>query len=404
MSLKLPRRLFLTCTLPPCILLSSMAAAETELTGTAALEYRYFTQEPLFTEQDNSQPSFYIEPEIYHSWNKDLDSITFKAFYRQDQQDNERSHGDIRELMWLHVGDDWELRTGIGFVYWGQTESLRVVDVISQTDSVEAIDGEDKLGQAMVNLTLIRDWGNLDLFILPGFRERTFPGRDGRLRPELIISQDDALYESGAGQEHVDFAVRWTHTLGDFEFGLSYFDGTSRDPSFVPDLVGDELQLRPYYAQMQQLGLDFLFVKDDWLYKFEGIYRDTNAQQNYFAMVAGFEYTTVGVLDSVWDIGWLMEYQYDDRDELATTPGQNDLMLGSRLVFNDVDGTEILLGLVQDLDNSSSRSGFIEASSRIDDHWKWRLETWLFSSDTKTDITYGIRKDDYVQLSLEYYF
>jgi len=404
MRIKPHLALLFTCMLLPCLLTSRIVEASTEVSGTAAIEYRYFMQDPLFTQQDYSQLSFYLEPEIYRSWNNDLDSITFKVFYRKDQQDDERSHADIRELMWLHVGDDWELRTGIGYVYWGQTESLRVVDIINQTDSVEAIDGEDKLGQAMINLTLIRDWGNLDLFILPGFRERSFPGRKGRLRPGFVIEQNKALYESSAGKDHVDFASRWTHTLGDWEVGLSYFNGTSRDPSFVPSLVENETKLTPFYRQMQQVGLDMVVVKGDWLYKFEGVYRATNKEDNYFAMIAGFEYTTIGVLDSVWDIGWLMEYQFDDRDTLATKPGQNDLMLGSRLVFNDVNGTEILMGLVQDLDNSSTRTGFIEASSRINDNWKWRLETWLFSVADATDLTYDIRQDDYVQLNLEYYF
>ena len=35
----------------------------------------------------------------------------------------------------------------------------------NQTDGVEDIDSEDKLGQPMVNLTLERDWGALDLYV-----------------------------------------------------------------------------------------------------------------------------------------------------------------------------------------------------------------------------------------------
>jgi hypothetical protein len=53
---------------------------------------------------------------------------------------------------------------------------------------VENADTEDKLGQPMVQLTLTRDWGTVDFFLMSGSRERTFAGSDGRLRPPLPIS------------------------------------------------------------------------------------------------------------------------------------------------------------------------------------------------------------------------
>ncbi|AGP77395.1 hypothetical protein I633_06080 [Alteromonas mediterranea 615] len=384
-------------------LLPFITAADTQITVKAAIEQRSFFQDPLYSGQYNSQLSAFIEPEIYHSWNDETDSIPFKPFYRWDQRDSERSHGDIRELMWLHVGEDWELRTGIGIIYWGQAESLHLVDVINQTDLVEALDGEDKLGQPMVNLTLIRDWGNLDLFVLPGFRERTFPGLKGRFRPEFEINQDNAIYESSAEDRHIDYAMRWSHTLDAWDIGLSYFNGTARDPSFVANSVNNKISLTPYYGQMEQLGIDLLMAIDDWLYKFEGIYRDVSQQQSYFSGVAGFEYTSVGIFDTVWDLGWLLEYQYDN-DHNTKPVDKNALMLGTRLALNDINGSEVLLGYVQDLDYAASHTGFIEASSRINDNWKWRIDAWFLASNNMQDIIYNIRQDDYIQISLEYYF
>ncbi|MGB0835057.1 MAG: hypothetical protein ACPGR2_11100 [Psychrobium sp.] len=391
-------------------LLSVSSIAETQVSVKAAADYRVYTQDALYPQQVDKQLSMFIEPEIYHSWNDDLDSITFKPFYRWDNEDDERSHGDIRELMWLHVGDDWELRTGIGSVFWGQTESAHLVDIINQTDAVEAVDGEDKLGQPMINLTLVREWGNLDLFVLPGFRERTFAGEKGRLRTPLVIDTDNAMYQSSDEEHHLDFAARWSHSIDIWELGVSYFDGTSRDADMLLSIDNGIGTLRPYYRQMNQVGLDALAVVDSWILKFEGISRrydrDNNglAPQNYFAMTTGFEYTSVGVFESVWDIGWLMEYQFDDRDDSTLAIGQNDLMLGSRLVLNDVNGTEVLFGLVQDLDHSNTRSGFVEASSRINDNWKWRVDARIFSTDEPSNLLYGLRNDDNIEVSLEYYF
>ena len=383
--------------------LPAFVFADIEYTGTAAVEQRYFFQDALYPQQERANLSVYFAPELYTSFNDGNDSLLFKGFYRFDQQDAQRTHGDIRELLWTHSGDEWEVQTGIGKVFWGQTESLHLVDIINQTDAVEAIDGEDKLGQPMIALSLFKDWGNTTVFVLPYFRERTFSGSDGRFRAGLPVDTDNPLFESEDEEKNLDWAIRWQHTLGDWEVGLSYFDGTSREPDFVFSSDSEEPSLRPFYPQIQQAGIDILAFLGGWTIKFEGIQRKV-LEQNYSAFVGGFEYSFVGLFDSVYDVSWLLEYQYDDRENLTNVIAQNDLMVGTRLVLNDIDGTEILAGIVQDLDFSSVRSGFIEASSRINDNWKWRVDAWLFSSDEPSDPSYLLRRDDYVQLSLEYYF
>ena len=50
----------------------------------------------------------------------------------------------------------------------------------------------------------------------------------------------------------------------------------------------------------------------------------------------------------IWGI--LMEYQYDEREDNFFAPAQNDLMVGLRWVLNDQDSTEVLFGVVQDLE------------------------------------------------------
>ncbi|MDA7657788.1 hypothetical protein N8737_03705, partial [Verrucomicrobia bacterium] len=108
-------------------------------------------------------------------------------FGRYDGADSERSHVDLREFHIQRIADQWEWRVGVSKVFWGVTESQHLVDVINQTDLVENVDGEDKLGQPMVNLSWISDQaGVIDLFYLPYFRERTFPGRGGAFTMESL--------------------------------------------------------------------------------------------------------------------------------------------------------------------------------------------------------------------------
>ncbi len=373
--------------------------------GFVALESRLFAQEALFPGQSGTQSSFVLQPEYYKKWDGGKQSFTFVPFYRYDQRDPERTHFDVREFTWLGVGKRHEWRVGIRKVFWGVTESQHLVDIINQTDLVENPDGEDKLGQPMINLALIRDWGTLDLFVLPGFRERTFPGSKGRLRLPLLIDTSQTRYESDQKWRRVDLAARWSHTLGDWDIGLSHFAGTSREPLLSPVLnsLGFPVALAPYYPLINQSGLDLQYAAGSWVWKLEAIYRSGFGPKSYAASTAGLEYTLSGVFGTGMDLGLLAEYLYDERGKQATTPFQDDVFAGMRLGFNDVQSTEMLMGVIFDR-TTSGRFYNIEASRRLGSNWKLNLEARAYAGLPPTDILYGLHKDDYFQLELARYF
>ena len=330
-------------------------------------------------------------------------------FARLDSMDDERTHYDIRALSITQVAEKFELRAGIKKVFWGVTESVHLVDIINQTDGVESLDGEEKLGQPMVNLSVPRAWGTIDLFVLPYFRERTFPGEDGRLRTVLPVDRDKTQYESDDKQRHIDYALRYIHTIGDWDIGLSYFQGTSRDPTFISGTnAGNQSILIPVYEQIKQTGLDAQLVSGAWLWKLETIYRTglknaVTGDQDYLAAAGGFEYTLVGVAESPLDIGIIAEYLYDDRGQQATTPFEDDVFLGLRFNPNDMAGSEALLGVIQDT-SRDDRMISLEASRRITGNWKVNLEGYWFINTTEKDLLYGLRDDDYLQLEFVRYF
>ena len=188
------------------LLLQTVQAGE--WSGYGGLEIRYFPQQAGDPAQDyDTGFSLVFEPEYYHEWDAGNQSIAFVPHLRLDQRDSARSHFDVRELTYLKAAAGWEFRVGIRKVFWGVTEFQHLVDIINQTDLVENPDMEDKLGQPMVNLALIRDWGTVDFFVLPWFRERNFPGREGRLRTQPVVADDRSRFASGAKERHVDFAL-----------------------------------------------------------------------------------------------------------------------------------------------------------------------------------------------------
>ncbi|MBZ9613496.1 type IV pilus assembly protein FimV [Rheinheimera maricola] len=363
------------------------------------LQQRYYPQSGL-----QQQASKHSSAELTAEWAWQSDNrahqVVLQPFVRWDQRDNERNLIDLRQAYWQYAGSGFDIKAGVDIVFWGVTESQHLVDVINQTDLVASVDGEAKLGQPMLNWNLYGDGGTFSLYLLPYFRERTFAGIDGRLRLPLPVDTTHPLYESAQQQNNLDFALRWSRQFGAIDIALSYFEGNNRDPMFNSTAEG---KLEPLYLQMQQLGIEGQLISGSWIWKLESLYRKTRID-DFAAATLGFEYTQVGLFDSDWDLGWIAEYQYDSRGRYAPVPGQNDVFVGGRFAANDAAGTELLLGIVQDLDHSGSQSGKLEASTRLSNNLRLQLDAWFFRSQHTAEPLYYIRRDDFVQLSLDYYF
>ncbi len=389
------------CCLVPLLL--SAAAQAGEWSGNVAGQLRLFPSDPAYDEQRGDDLSLSLEPEYYHQWEERDQSFTFEPFVRWDQQDPERTHADIRELYWQKTAEKWELRIGIRRVFWGVTESQHLVDIINQTDLVEDPDGEDKLGQPMIDLALVGNWGTLDFFVLPGFRERTFPGAYGRLRPPIPVDTDHAEYGSGAKEYHLDWAIRWSRSIGDWDIGLSHFSGTSREPQLKPRFSSsDLLKLVPYYDQIDQTGLDVQLTNGGWLWKLEAIHR-IGQGETFTALTAGFEYTFYDVFKTGADLGLLAEYLYDSRGHDAPLPFESDIFLGTRIGFNDTQTTQLLAGAIVDPESGATAAS-LEFSRRLGSSWRLSVEARAFSNFPESDPGYAFRNDDYLQVELAWYF
>lgn len=423
---------------------SSLAQADLQQTleTDVAVEARLFTETAAYANQTDDNLSLTLSPEWYLAWGDQ--SITVNAFGRWDSADDDRNHGDLRELHWQGVFGSWEIRAGASRVFWGKTESLHLVDVINQDDALENIDGEDKLGQPMLRINRVLPFGSAQLYVLPYFRERQFPGEEGRLRASPVIDEDGAVYESGAEEQHVDWALRLDGWAGGLDYGLSWFSGTQRDPKFLPGdynvdvaptlgntlfpflnplLPGvidpqfsvELLSLFPYYGLMDQLGLDAQYTTGAWLWKLEALWREEDnrkgselnptiiAEDQYTAAAAGLEYTFYGVFDSAVDVGMLVEYLWEEDGLERGSAFQNDVFIATRIAANDVADTALLAGAAVDLDNDSQFFN-VEFSRRIGNSSKLSIEARVFHQIADSDVFSAIAKDDYLQLTYNLYF
>jgi hypothetical protein len=384
-------------------LVANADEASWDLGANVEMQSRFFTQDARWPGQESQAGQISLAATVELRWrNADDDQrASIIPYLRWDAEDEERSSLDLREAYWAWEAESFELLVGANTVFWGVTESVHLVDVLNQTDAVADIDGEDKLGQPMVNLAMQRDWGLLNFYVMPYFRERTFAGADGRLRTPLPVDTDRAQYESSAEEKHVDLALRYSHYVGDVDIGLSLFSGTSREPRLLPD--ADGTALLPYYDQINQFGVDLQYTRDAWLWKLESIVRD-GYDDTFIAAVGGFEYTLYQVGESTADVGLLLEYQYDGRGEFEPlTIADNDVFAGARLALNDTQDTAVLAGVGYDVDTNEMFVN-VEAERRLGEDYVLELRARAFSGARQDNPTYTLSRDDYLQLQLSRYF
>ena len=381
-----------------------------------AFESRIYPTKPLYPQQKAHDHSLTFEPTVFFE-NQASHSFTFTPFLRFDASDNERTHVDIREAYFLTFGDigslEWEFRIGIDQIFWGTAESNNPVNIINQTDQVEHPNGNEKLGQPMLHGTLAGDWGILDLFALPFHRPRTYPGNSGRLRTAnpVLLADHSMEYEDSSGKRHVDFATRYSHTIGSVDFGITYFKGTSREPLLISSSgCGQPLKdcfLRQQYNQVSQFGLDLQFAQDAFLGKAEiinrkGFDRQGPSKKSHNAFVIGGEYTLYGIFDSDADLTLFGEYNRDGRGRTATTSFQDDIFLATRYTFNDVEDTNFTASLLHDMDYET-KSLNLEFTRRLNDNVSLKVEGLTFFDTDQTDAaTWQIRDDDYVLVNLSF--
>jgi hypothetical protein len=324
------------------------------------------------------------------TWRSEDRSLQFvlEPYLRVDARDDDRTYGDLRRGYLRYFGDGWDMTIGADRVFWGVTESVNVVDVINQRDGLENPDLDEKLGQPMLRFSMQTAIGAFDLYYLPYFREREYPGQISRGRLPLAVSTLATTYDRDGGDAAGDFALRYSNTFGAVDLGLSYFYGTARAPVLLE--VGGVFQ--PRYQSQRQVGLDVQYTADAWLLKLEAA--DVQIGTDDFTAVAtGFEYTFYDLAGSGRDLGLIAEYLYDGRTpgQGPATPFDDDVFLGARVTWNDIQDTEFLAGTIIDRDSGAAQYS-VEFQRRIGDSTLLELE--LRGVDAKSDALLISTKED----------
>ena len=322
-----------------------------------------------------------------------------KGGFRQQLRLTGRTASIDRERSVLIVNDAWvgwrnkrlQLSIGAETFNWSTAEAFHPTDTLNSRNLDSDVENPEKMGEVAAKLRLRFLNGGLTLLYLPvriaprlpSPRSRLNWTQGNRLGKAYFGDRDGTLSKSMFAHQ---YAARLDQTFGQTDITLHYVAHNER---MVPTIVvnpqsGDAALGLPF---VERFGGSLVSSIGDWLFKAEGEYRTYRAlkadadailvtpnTKDHTALAAGFDY------------GWSYEdggegtllveaqvlYAPDTRTaELGLIgPFQRDVLIGYRHALNDTEDTQILVGLIADIERVGESMATINGSRRLNNDWK----------------------------------
>ena len=268
------------------VLLLAHPVIGSELNGTLSSRLDFYPENADGTASEGR--SVEVKIDAFHDFEESR--IVGEFIVRGDEKDSGRRITEARQAYFRTPFAGFDVFLGNRQEFWGKAESKNVVDLINQSDAAANDGKSDKLGALSISAERYVDIGDLQLWYISGFREKTFNDRDAH--PSSGLTVNSAQYARKDGKDADDFAVRLSSFVGDWDLAGSVFYGTARDPILTP-AVGRKA-LNPYYALQKSIGLEAQYTGDVTLLKWESLHGTQSSligTHNFSAAVAGIEYT-----------------------------------------------------------------------------------------------------------------
>ena len=353
-----------------------------ETYGNIVLKGSRFSDEPVNTLSGKDFGVFEINPKLKVERNDiyfNLELIVKKLSSKKDV------FYDIKEANVSFENSTWGFLLGSTEEFWGKTETLNPVDIINSNNYDEGLSKPNKLGEFMIKANREIGIGDLSIYYLPNFRPNKYPSKKSRLSLPIEVNDNEANYVNGADKNMQQFALRFSGYYEDLDFGISVFEGISRDPFFT--LVSGKMV--PSYSKILQYGIEVQQLLGEWIIKGEFINREgqqniSGSLKDYSSGVVGLERSLYGLISGNTDLTFFLEYSKDSRGVSAHQSSQNDVFFANRISLNDIHDTSISFALSRDLNTESGIFNSI-ISRRIFGLFKTDLEVFI-PLDLKNDI------------------
>ena len=396
------------------IVFSTSSFAQVELEGYIGLD----TQ--VYSSQENKHSSnLTTQQQLKLTYEKDNYSSVFELYAQEDksdftsQKDNDRTFLRINELYTQYEGDDYKVLLGKKIRFWGALEAHNIVDTFNIEDTRNDSFITDKIGAYNLEYTHYFDDSELS-FILKVHEQENKMSNQSYMYSILTnnLSFNDEL-KSDKSLNRPSLYLSYN--------GSSYGDEYSLDYSLIYENGYDSQRYftvnNNQYEQNAYLVNKFMtyntLVYNSTLYKLEALYSNITNEKNisdYIHIALGTEHT-LDAFENGNEVGLIAEYYYYDTiennklDDLSLAQVfQNDLFLGMRYSFNDVDDSNIVGGIILDT-QYDEQSYYLEYETRIYDIAKLKLDyRYIEPSNTHNTVYAQLGRHQRVALNISYHF
>lgn len=402
------------------LLLTSALIAEMEVKGYIGLDSQAYLSRPDTKHAQN----FTLKEQLELSYRTGAFEVKALLNAQQDSHDlfgeeeNERTFMRLDELYGRYDLENDKVMAGRSIRFWGALEARNIVDGFNLQDMRNDPFETDKIGVWNAQYSHYTESGELSIIVkfaeedqkmaafpyayyfLPGFvdYDESLQSEKSRYRPSLYLTYSGST---------------------DTEYGLDYAiilqNGYDSQRYFSSDgpLTGTPVSFEQHAYLVNKVSTYETLVVGDTLLKLEALYADVIDDPNisdYIHLGAGIEHTLTQIIGEA-DLGLIAEYYYYETLESGKYTDlelfesfQDDLFLGGRYTFNDIDDASIIGGVVLDLEYDE-QSYYVEYETRIADTFKVHLD-YRYIEPSKDTLTafHLLQRHQRIGLNIEYYF
>lgn len=410
--------------------------------GEVALEFRQFEKDQSELTEDTNISVFSRLEQRYKS---DPFEHVFRGYARVDKKDQNRAFVALEDAYFSsYLLEEYKVLAGYKLFNWTATEAFHPADVINSRNFDSNLENLEKKGELTLEFEAPFFDGVLQFYYFPRFEEPEYPGEQSRLssvkleRSVVVDGVDTTTNEYWTNQ----FAIRMTQSLFDADISIHYLNhidrnmpmvGTTNYTTILGNLQPLTSQVTPYYYRKSQIGGTYQQVFGDLIVKFEFANRtfeqdktiltaksatlkaanagnyEAKFIENHTEAAFGLEY--VLSLPGGVDANLFFEgngiFGVEEQERIDRSTFQRDIMLGFRIAFNDVMGTEIYTTLITDIERDNEYLLNAKISRRLSDNWKFEGGLRVIEAPQKGVIKEGLEVldgDSYVFTNLTRYF
>jgi hypothetical protein len=335
-------------------------------------------------------------------YDDEYNTFVLRAFGRVDEKDPDRGFVALEDA---YVSERFgtgntRLTAGYKLFSWTATEAFHPADVINSRNFDSDLENLEKKGEITIQLAFDFLDGQLNLYYWPHFEAPEYPSYRSRVGAGVSIGKPvvvDGTSSSSAWLPQFGAMFNTSFPGGDLSLhAIRHVDrnfplvGTSNYVTLlgsnIPnDLTAFQTAPTPYFFQATQLGGTLQWSLDPVMLKVEGAVRQFESElailtarglkkpNSHSELAVGLEWSmaydesnaeTYFYLEGNSIIGISKE------ERAQQSVFQRDVMFGIRHVLNDIDGKEVFISTIMDIERTHEKLFNFSYTQRLSDIWK----------------------------------